>query len=41
MATLSKGIKLSYQDSIGDYIDLTNLQEIPELGGDTESVEVT
>ena len=42
MAVISKGIKLSYKkgDS-GDYIDLTNLQEIPELGGDTEAIEIT
>lgn len=33
---LSKGIKLYYGD-----VALTNLQEIPELGGDTEAVETT
>jgi hypothetical protein len=33
---LSKGIKLSYGDKV-----LTNLMEIPELGGDTEAVEIT
>jgi hypothetical protein len=33
---LSKGITLSYGDK-----PLTNLMEIPELGGDTEAVEVT
>lgn len=43
MATISKGIKLSYKttDSGSTYTDLTNLQEIPELGGDTESIEIT
>ena len=41
MATISKGIKLSYKASGETYTDLTNLQEIPELGGDTESIEIT
>lgn len=36
MAVISKGITLSYGDKA-----LTNLQEIPELGGDTEAVEIT
>ena len=36
MATISKGIKL-YKDET----ELTNLQEIPELGGDAEAIEVT
>lgn len=36
MATISKGIKL-YKDEV----ELTNLQEIPELGGDTEAIEIT
>lgn len=36
MATISKGIKLYLADK-----ELTNLQEIPELGGDTEAIEVT
>lgn len=39
MAVISKGITLSYKDS--DWQALTNLQEIPELGGDTESIEIT
>lgn len=40
--TLSKGIKLSYKASGGNsFTDLTNLQEIPDLGGDTDAVEVT
>jgi hypothetical protein len=39
---LSKGITLSYKTGSGsDYIELTNLQEIPELGGEAEAVEVT
>jgi len=40
--TLSKGIKLSYKAS-GDnsYTDLSDLQEIPDLGGTSDSVEVT
>ena len=41
MATISKGIKLSYKTSGETYTDLTNLQEIPELGGDAESIEIT
>lgn len=41
MATISKGIKLSYKTTGQTYTDLTNLQEIPELGGDTESIEIT
>lgn len=41
MATISKGIKLSYKTGEGSYIELTNLQEIPELGGDAEAIEIT
>lgn len=42
MAVISKGIKLSYKTGTGStYTDLTNLQEIPELGGDRESIEIT
>lgn len=36
MAEISKGIKLYHGD-----IELTNLQEIPDLGGETEAIEVT
>lgn len=36
MAELSKGIKLFLGDE-----ELTNLQEIPELGGDTEAIDIT
>lgn len=40
MAVISKGIKLSYKvDSA--FVELTNLQEIPDLGGDTEAIEIT
>ena len=40
--TLSKGIKLSYKAGSGStYTDLTNLQEIPDIGGSADSVEVT
>lgn len=40
--TLSKGIKLSYKaSSASSFTDLTNLQEIPDLGGSADSVEVT
>lgn len=42
MAVISKGIKLSYKNGEGEqFVELTNLQEIPELGGDTESIEIT
>lgn len=42
MATISKGIKLSYKEGTGStYTELTNLQEIPELGGDSEAIEIT
>lgn len=37
---ISKGIKLSYKNS-SDYVALTDLQEIPELGGERESIEIT
>ena len=36
MAVISKGIKLYYGEN-----ELTNLQEVAELGGDTESIEIT
>lgn len=36
MATISKGIKLYKAET-----ELTNLQEIPELGGDAEAIEIT
>ena len=36
MATISKGIKLFMGE-----VELTNLQEIPELGGDSEAIEIT
>lgn len=36
MAVISKGITLAYGENV-----LTNLQEIPELGGDTEAIEIT
>lgn len=39
---LTKGIKLSYKTSGETYTELTNLQEIPEIGnGDKEMVDVT
>lgn len=40
---LSKGIVLSYKttSSATSYTELTNLQEIPDLGGSKDSVEVT
>ena len=36
MATISKGITLSQGEKV-----LTNLQEIPELGGEAEAIEIT
>ena len=42
MAVVSKGIKLSYKMNGSDqYIALTDLQEIPELGGTTDAIEIT
>ncbi|MBQ8763140.1 MAG: hypothetical protein IJZ07_03465 [Clostridia bacterium] len=42
MAVISKGITLSYKESTGStFVELENLQEIPELGGDTEAIEIT
>jgi hypothetical protein len=43
MAVISKGITLSYKKD-GEtevYRVLENLQEIPELGGDVEAIEIT
>ena len=36
MAIISKGIKLKKGE-----VELTNLQEIPELGAEAESIEIT
>lgn len=42
MAVISKGITLSYKaGNTGEYVELTNLQEIPVLGGTAESIEIT
>ena len=42
MAVISKGIKLSYKATgSAQYVELTNLQEIPDLGGDVEAIEIT
>ena len=39
---ISKGIKLSYKNGEAQsYTELTNLQEIPDLGGEGEAIEVT
>ena len=40
MAVISKGITLSYKLD-GDFIALKNLQEIPDLGGEAEAIEIT
>ena len=42
MAVISKGITWSYKtEGASTYTLLTNLQEIPELGGDSEAIEIT
>lgn len=42
MAVISKGIKLSYKNGeASQFVELTNLQEIPELGGDVDKIEIT
>lgn len=41
MAVISKGITLSYKVGEAEFIALTNLQEIPDLGGETEAIEIT
>ena len=43
MAVISRGIKLSYsvEGVSSTFKALTNLQEIPELGGTAEAIEVT
>ncbi len=39
---ISKGITLSYKNgTVSEFKALTNLSEIPELGGETEAIEVT
>lgn len=39
---LTKGIKLSYSTTGSEFVELTNLQEIPEIGnGAPEKIEVT
>ena len=38
---ISKGIKLSYKKDSETYTVLTDLQEIPDLGGESESIEIT
>ncbi len=40
MAVISKGITLSYKKDAA-FVELTNLQEIPDLGGEVEAIEVT
>lgn len=42
MAVISKGITLLYKNTEAtEYTALTDLQEIPELGGDVEAIEIT
>lgn len=40
MAVISKGITLSYKNGT-DFTPLTDLQEIPDLGGEAEAIEIT
>lgn len=40
MAVISKGITLSYKKDQA-FVALTNLQEIPDLGGEVEKIEIT
>lgn len=40
MAVISKGITLSYKNA-SEFVPLTNLQEIPDLGGEAEAIEIT
>lgn len=41
MAVISKGITLSYKASGTEFIELDDLQEIPDLGGEAEAIEIT
>ena len=43
MAVISRGIKLSYKKKGGaeEFVELEDLYEIPELGGDVDKIEVT
>lgn len=42
MGVLTKGITLSYKTSTGEeFTQLTDLQEVPDLGGETEAIEIT
>ena len=38
---ISKDIKLGYDTNGETYTDLTNLQEIPDLGGNADAIEIT
>ena len=40
MAVISKNITLSYKKD-SNFVALTNLQEIPDLGGEVEAIEIT
>lgn len=40
MAVISKGITLSYKSG-EEYVALTNLQEIPDIGGSSEAIDIT
>ena len=41
MAVISKGITLAVKKDGSQFTNLKGLQEIPDLGGETESIEIT
>ena len=41
-ALISKGITLSYKNgAASEFVELADLQEIPDLGGEVEAIEIT
>lgn len=41
MAVISKGITLSYKNGASEFVLLKDLQEIPDLGGEADAIEIT
>lgn len=42
VGTASTGAKISYSaTSLGEFVEIPDLQEIPELGGDPEKIDIT
>lgn len=41
MAVISKGITLSYKTGEAEYVELTNVLEIPDIGGTAEAIDIT